>query len=577
MLKTWIKVLLIFITVGILGVVVLPQQDKSFLKDVPVVGSALYNQKVNLGLDLQGGTHLDYKVDIASIPAADRDAVVKGVITVLTNRVNGLGVAEPVIYESTVGSEPHIIVELAGIKDIDEAKKIVGKTIQLDFKEQNTTVDPQIKTKTEQQAQDFLTATQKDPANFDTIFAPYEKKPAIALTTDTDWKWLKDLPDTEQKAITATQVGGVVATLQEPAAGAYQVDSSGQMVQQQGKIAIKVLAREDNAERSTDVTETRKAAHILIAYKGATRAADTITRTDAEALTIANDVLKQAQEGKDFGSLVKQYSDEPGAAARSGDLGYFGRGQMAQAFEQAVFDASAPGLIQRVVRTEFGYHIITVADIKPATTTKTQETRIKLESAVFSTVPDGWASTGLTGQYTVGASLGASALHDSLIAGFYGLIAIALFMILYYRLPGLLASLALIIYGILLVAVIQYFGLVMTLAGIAGAILSMGIAVDANVLIFERMKEELRIGKALNIAIEDGFKRAWTSIRDSNVTTLLICLILFLFGSSIVKGFAITLTIGIIISLITAVWVTRTFLRATARTALRKALFLFGK
>ena len=548
-------------------------------------------------------------------------------------------------------------------------------------------------------------------------------------------------------------------------------------MQQQGKIAIKVLAREDNAERSTDVTETRKAAHILIAYKGATRAADTITRTDAEALTIANDVLKQAQEGKDFGSLVKQYSDEPGAAARSGDLGYFGRGQMAQAFEQAVFDASAPGLIQRVVRTEFGYHIITVADIKPATTTKTQETRIKLESAVFSTVPDGWASTGLTGQhfrhadvgsdptsgrpivnisftdtavaaqtvnwwqmgfallatvagitfiftllgmlaeegkaswrmrigvlaallvvigaiagyfltstpkaaptptatssdkpisetdkagvelfkeitarnikkpvaivldglpiidtngdgvidsrdppyapvvqqeidsgkaqisglktfkeandlaqnlntgaipapikltgqYTVGASLGASALHDSLIAGFYGLIAIALFMILYYRLPGLLASLALIIYGILLVAVIQYFGLVMTLAGIAGAILSMGIAVDANVLIFERMKEELRIGKALNIAIEDGFKRAWTSIRDSNVTTLLICLILFLFGSSIVKGFAITLTIGIIISLITAVWVTRTFLRATARTALRKALFLFGK
>ncbi|MBU1090105.1 protein translocase subunit SecD, partial [Patescibacteria group bacterium] len=167
----------------------------------------------------------------------------------------------------------------------------------------------------------------------------------------------------------------------------------------------------------------------------------------------------------------------------------------------------------------------------------------------------------LAGQFTVGATLGAEALTTSLRAGIYGLLAVAIFMILFYRLPGIIASLALAIYGALLIFAIQIFGIVLTLAGVAGVILSIGMAVDANILIFERMKEELRLGKSLSRSVEDGFARAWTSIRDSNVSSLITCAILFWFGSSIIQGFALTLAVGILLSMFTAITVSRNFLR----------------
>jgi preprotein translocase subunit SecD len=134
-------------------------------------------------------------------------------------------------------------------------------------------------------------------------------------------------------------------------------------------------------------------------------------------------------------------------------------------------------------------------------------------------------------------------------------------MILFYRLPGIIASLALTIYGIFLIFALQVFGIVLTLAGVAGVILSIGMAVDANILIFERMKEELRLGKSLTRSVEDGFDRAWTSIRDSNVSSLITCAILFWFGSSIIQGFALTLAVGILLSMLSAIVVSRNFLR----------------
>jgi len=133
-------------------------------------------------------------------------------------------------------------------------------------------------------------------------------------------------------------------------------------------------------------------------------------------------------------------------------------------------------------------------------------------------------------------------------------------MIVLYRLPGLLANASLLVYAILLLALVKLFGIVLTLAGVAGVILSIGMAVDANVLIFERMKEELGMGKELVIAIDTGFKRAWSSIWASNITTLLSAVILWYFGSSIITGFAAMLGLGIIVSLFTAIYVTRTFL-----------------
>lgn len=167
---------------------------------------------------------------------------------------------------------------------------------------------------------------------------------------------------------------------------------------------------------------------------------------------------------------------------------------------------------------------------------------------------------------TVGPTLGQDSLQRSLVAGLIGLGLVAGFMILNYRLPGLLATLALLVYAALVLTLFKLIPVTLTLAGVAGFILSIGMAVDANILIFERMKEELREGRTLRAAIDAGFRRAWTSIRDSNVSTLITCAILFWFGmnfgASIIQGFALTLAIGVLVSMFTAISVTRTLMTA---------------
>jgi preprotein translocase subunit SecD len=166
------------------------------------------------------------------------------------------------------------------------------------------------------------------------------------------------------------------------------------------------------------------------------------------------------------------------------------------------------------------------------------------------------APMNLVSQQTVGASLGQESLKKAINAGVLGTLAIMLFMLLYYRGLGIYAVLALVVY-VLLTAALFKLGVTMTLAGIAGYILSIGMAVDANILIFERTKEELKRGLAKSAAIEEGFRRAWPSIRDSNISTGITCLILFFTTSSFVKGFALTLGIGVIVSMFTAITVTR--------------------
>lgn len=166
------------------------------------------------------------------------------------------------------------------------------------------------------------------------------------------------------------------------------------------------------------------------------------------------------------------------------------------------------------------------------------------------------APMSLISQQTVGASLGQESLKNAIKAGYLGTIAIILFMLAYYRGFGLYSSVALVIY-IALSAAIFKLGITMTLAGIAGYILSIGMAVDANILIFERTKEELKRGLSKSAAVEEGFRRAWSSIRDSNVSTGITCLILFFTTSSFVKGFALTLGIGVLVSMFSAITVTR--------------------
>ena len=166
----------------------------------------------------------------------------------------------------------------------------------------------------------------------------------------------------------------------------------------------------------------------------------------------------------------------------------------------------------------------------------------------------------LISQQTVGPTLGKISLDKSLEAGLYGFLAILLFIIIFYRLPGFLASIVLLFYVILILALFKLIPVTLTLAGIGGFILSIGMAVDANILIFSRMREELSEGKSFSQSVSEGFRRAWPSIRDGNLTTLIVALILFSLGSSFVKGFALTLSLGILLSMFSAIFITKSFL-----------------
>ncbi len=181
----------------------------------------------------------------------------------------------------------------------------------------------------------------------------------------------------------------------------------------------------------------------------------------------------------------------------------------------------------------------------------------------------------LLSQEAVGPSLGSVSLEQSVKAGIAGFLFVIAFMIVFYRIPGVIAVVALLIYGVFLLLLFKMFGFAFTLAGIAGFILSIGMAVDANILVFSRMREELKEGKSFSTSVEEGFRRAWPSIRDGNITTLLVALILFLLGTSFIKGFALALSLGILMSMFSAIFVTKNFLRLFVGTKLESVKWMW--
>ncbi len=428
--------------------------------------------------------------------------------------------------------------------------------------------------------------------------------------------------------------------------------SKGILTNAEGYNILKVLSKKE------DEKEVR-ANHILICFEGATRCEKKTPKDEARQLI---EEVRTRANAENFVSLAKEFSTEPGAAERGGDLGWFAKGAMVKPFEDAAFSLPV-GAISDVIETEFGFHIIFKSEERPYIQYEVARILVKTKNKEeILSLASGWKDTGLTGsllsraqvvfdpnttspqvqlafddegkklfseitkrnigktvaifldgepisiprvqqeitsgdaviqgnfkieeakllaqrlnagalpvpitlvsQQTVGASLGKTALEKSFWAGLYGVLAIILFMIFVYRWPGVLATFALGIYGIFVLSIFKLVPVTLTLAGIAGFILSIGMAVDANVLIFERIREELRQGKALRSAIDTGFSAAWPSIRDGNASTLITCVVLMTFGTSIIKGFAITLSIGILISMFSAIIVTRVFLRIFSR------------
>jgi preprotein translocase subunit SecD len=383
---------------------------------------------VKLGLDLRGGTSLTLRADVSDISEPDRGKALEAAKEVISRRVNFFGVTEPIVQTSRVGQDYRIIVELPGVSNVEEAKRLVGQTAKLEFRE---FTDPN---------------------------TPSGTIPTLENTKSTGISG-RDLKSAE--------VGYKQATTGE---------KSGP--------AVDFTLKSDSANKFRELTRRLIGKPLVIFLDDIAISAPTV----------------QSEIGEK-GQITGVSSDEA---------------------KRLAIQLSAGALPVKKID--------------------------------------------IISEKTIGPTLGKTSIDRSIVAGVVGMIIIASFMLIYYGLPGLLADIALLLYTLYVLGLFKLIPVTLTLAGIAGFILSVGMAVDANILIFERMKEELRAGRNRAQAIEIGFTRAWTSIRDSNVSSLITCTILYWVGTGSVRGFALTLAIGILVSMFTAITVTRNFLRFVYRT-----------
>ncbi len=607
-----------------------------------------WNVPFRLGLDLQGGTHLVYVADMKDIPDTGRTEAMAGVRDVIERRVNAFGVSEPLVQVNKSGDAWRLIVDLAGVKDISEAIKLIGETPILEFKEPGDGA-PQ-RDLTADEKKDMESANAKAIADARATLKDAQKK-------DADFAAIAK----EKSQDDATKdKGGDLGFVTKDGQYAPLIDKVESTKTVPGNVVPEVVTSADGdhvvkfAEKRQNGTEIQ-ASHILVCWQG-TKNCDQ-ARTKEEARAIADDVKKQATAAN-FATLAKTKSDDKGSAAEGGDLGWFAKDVMVPEFADAAF-ALKDGQISDVVESPFGFHVIYKQHERATYEYRLAHVLFKTKKAAdYLPAPEPWKNTQLSGkhlkratlqfqsttnepqvslefndegkklfaeiternvgkpvgifldgnpisvptvqeairegqavisgnftikeakdlvrrlnagalpvpitlesQQSVGASLGQESLDMSLRAGLIGFLIVALFMLLYYRLPGVIAILALGLYTAMNLALYKLIPVTLSLSGIAGFILSVGMAVDANVLIFERMKEELLRGRTLQSAIDEGFRRAWNSIRDSNFTTLISCAILFYTSSSLIKGFALNLALGVLVSMFSAITVSRTLLR----------------
>jgi preprotein translocase subunit SecD len=418
---------------------------------LPIEGERFGRQGIHLGLDLKGGLHLVYKADMSAVAKGQETSVIEGVIAVIQNRINPLGVTEPNI--ARMGAD-QIVVELPGASISDVEKGRIGRTALLEFGE---------------------LVGEGETAKWTDVFGKW--KPATAVIDD------------QEKELTSSYF------------------------------------KENTYVRTDDL------GNVLLIFEWNEEGSKL-----SEAIT---------------GRLI----DKP--------LGIF------EGDEPLLGDDRQP--IAPTVKAV----ITTSGQIEGLSRKEATDLSRQLNAGRLPVPLE------LVYEQNVSPVAGADFVSLSLKAGLIGIILVMLFMIAYYRIPGVLASLALIFYGALVMAIFKLIPVTLTLAGIGGFVVSVGMAVDANVLIFERMKEEIRGGRTLGAAIEAGFSRAWTAIRDSNLTTFISCIVLIIVGGQIasgapVRGFGLTLFIGVAVSMFTAIMVTRALLRLFVGTRLANRTSLFS-
>ncbi len=520
-----------------------------------------------LGLDLQGGSRIVLEADLQGQPDIDLNDAMNGAKSIIENRINPFGVSEAQVQRS---GDNRLIVELPGVS-ADTAKDITRPAVFMFCEPLQEGGEPGVI------QGDAASSIAFSPRAAEVYYKPGTCEPDVADAED-----CAELPPTAGATTTAEATTVATATTADPSPTPTTA-SSGCVV---GAVALKapdggiLLNAAGEVQRLTPTYGPLAGAPrdriIWTPALGELNGAPTVMtgsflKSNAFVApdqfgTLNNPVLifNMTDDGADvFGSLTKRIQPI-GQSAPGMPLATFLDGEPVRGRDGQVIAPEVNGEIRETGRTTG----LSLSDAK----------RLKefLNNGAFP-IP-----LRVVQQQDVDASLGDEAVLESVQAGIVAMLIIMAFMTLYYRLPGVLASLALVVYTGVVLAIFKIGvpapggGLppvTLTLAGVAAFVLSIGLAVDANILIFERTKEELRNGRSLLPAVATGFDRAWTSIRDSNVSTLITCAILYFmgnqFGSTQIKGFALTLAIGVIISLFSAITVTRTFLRIATATPLR--------
>ncbi|TAK96176.1 protein translocase subunit SecD [Patescibacteria group bacterium] len=552
------KILAVALLAVVVGLISYPQAIKFW----PRGYEALNSLKINLGLDLRGGIHLEYKADVSQVESGRILDSLQGAQDVIEKRVNAFGVGEPLVQTARAGDEYHVIVELPGIKDIEEAKKRIKDTPFLEFKEQGDVadIDPKIKefvdsmnVQSKQRAGEVLQRV-SGGEDFATVAKEVSQDPG-SRENGGDLGFSKRnkadgtpsfVPEFEKAVFdTPLPAGTVLSNVVETQFGWH---------------IIKII-------ESRGVGDDREvhAAHILL----------------------------RKMSVDDLGLQYKS-TGLSGKNLKSASVDYANQG-LSEPRVVLKFDEEGTRLFAEITKRNLGKQVAIYLDgeeissptVQAEITSGSAEItgRFTIDEAkqLAQRLNEGALPVPLTlvNQQSIEASLGEVSLKKSLEAGAIGLGLVVLFMLVYYRFLGLIASVSLLIYTGTMISIFKLSGysplpITLTLSGIAGFIISIGMAVDANILIFERTKEEIRRGRSVSGAIEEGFKRAWTSIRDGNVSSIITALVLYSMGTGFVKGFAATLFIGVVVSMFTAITISRTLLTFFVGEWIHDKLWLVG-
>lgn len=546
---------------------------------------------LSLGLDLQGGSHLVYEAQSVVDEYTDQERTptkedMESLQKIILRRVNASGLGEPIIQ---ILGEDRLLIQLPGVTDPGRAKALIGETARLVFKHRKINVPKDLKVEGVVADDDVLELRASSyPAEL------YERFTAINNNSTNEIPAIDDMPPVMLMTLSkesSARFDEVLNRLNVPSLIDDQLVINNRL--EVSLDGIHSLKYEIPGVYVQKLSSGSKYAIEFPAGPLGTSDSSAEVNTESEAAAILGDTPKiafveiQGRVDEDFGlsgeNLSRAYaslhatSDQPIINIEFDGLGtrIFAEKTTEIAGSPtdliAIFlddkELIAPTVTQPITS---GTGIIQGRDF---TLDRARDISLLLEGGRLPLPIE------LIQERDVDAILGADSLKKSALAGIIGLLLVFLFMILYYRVPGVIASIALLIYAVLVLAIFKLLPVTLTLSGVAAAILSIGMAVDANVLIFERLKDELRNGRTLNSAITIGFDRAWPAIRDSNVSTLITCAILFYFanqlGTTIVQGFAVTLAIGVVISMFSAVVVSKTMLRLVAATAISKYLGIF--